>query len=197
MHKRTAHRWRLAAIFTIGTFFALGSFWLVQVAHQGEEDVQADARKNEPDYIVEKFSFVRMTPEGAPRYIISGAKLTHHPLDNTADIDAPVMQGMQPKQPPMTMVAKRASIDQTGNRVTLLGSVDLERVAAPGVQHMSLKTEKLIVLPDDDQMETDQQVDMALGATTMRGTGMRANNATRQIHFLSKSEIILPPKTAR
>ena len=42
-------------------------------------------------------------------------------------------------------------------------------------------------------METDQAVEMTLGTTTLSGTGMKANNATRQIELAQKVKIFYPP----
>ena len=52
-------------------FFAFGSFWLMQVM-RGGDDVRNVNAGNEPDYIVDNFSFVRMSETGQPRYVISG-----------------------------------------------------------------------------------------------------------------------------
>ena len=70
MHKRTAHRWRLLSTMMVGIFFAFGSFWLLQLITNGDLSITPDTNKSEPDYIVEKFSFVRMTTDGKPRYMI-------------------------------------------------------------------------------------------------------------------------------
>jgi lipopolysaccharide export system protein LptC len=61
MRKRTAHRWRLSMTLVLGVFLACGTFWLVQLLNRGEEEMLADKRLNEPDYIIERFSVVRMT----------------------------------------------------------------------------------------------------------------------------------------
>jgi lipopolysaccharide export system protein LptC len=196
MHKRTAHRWRLSVILMAGVAFAVGSFWLLTVMQGGEADMHAAMTRNEPDYIVEKFSFVRMTENGAPHYIFSGSKLTHRPVDDASDVEAPQLQAMNPGQPVMTISAKQARIAHADNVVQLRDSVALERPSAPGVQFMSLKTESLTVFPDEDRMETDKAVDMVFDSSTMHGVGMQANNATRQLHFKSQGQLIVPPKAA-
>ena len=197
MHKRTAHRWRLTAIMGAGIFFALGSFWLLQVMNQGAEDLRADALKNEPDYIVDKFSFVRMTPEGQPRYIISGSKLTHRPIDDTSEVEHPVVQSMSEAKPPLTVTALRARINQAENKVDLLGNVDIDRAPAAGGKRMTLKTEALTIYPDEDRMLTDRPVEMTLGGSTVRGTGMRADNAAQTVHVTGRGQLIYPPRNAQ
>ena len=197
MRKRTAHRWRLLIIMSIGVVFALGSFWLVQLANIADSDMQASLRRNEPDYIVDNFSFVRMTPEGQPRYIISGTKLTHRPVDDASEIEHPAVQSLSADQPPMLMHAQHARVDHANTQVHLLGGVNIERAAAPNAQYLSLKTEQLTILPDDDVMQTDQPVDMTIDKATAQGVGLLANNATRQIHLGGRGKIIYPPAQAR
>ena len=195
MHKRTAHRWRLVIVMTAWVLLALGSFWLVQLVER-DDGVQADGLKNEPDYIVDKFSFVRMTPQGRPSYIISGDKLTHQPVDDISIVDKPVVRSLTTEHPPMTIHALTARVDHGGNVVDLVGKVDVERPATPQAQRLSLKTEALTVLPDDDILKTQAPVVMMLGAATVHGTGMQANNATRQLHIDQRGQIIYPPKPA-
>ncbi len=198
MHKaRTAHRWRLLATILAGTFLAFGSFWLLQVMNRSDADIGPGADLKEPDYIVEKFSFVRMTPEGKPRYLFYGAKLTHIPLDDASDVVQPIMQNMAPGEAPMTMNAKRARIYHAENKVDLLGQVDIHRPPSAIAQGMRIKTEALTVFPDEERMQSDQKVLVTLGAATITGTGMRANNASRQLDFTGRGKIIYPPKAVR
>lgn len=198
VHKqRTAHRWRLLLTILVGIFLACGSFWLLQMMLRSDQDLAADANKNEPDYIVEKFSFVRMTPEGKPRYLFHGAKLTHLPLDDTSEVEQPIMQNMAPGEAPMTINALRARIYHGADKVDLLGKVDIHRPASAQGHEMRLKTEALTVFPDEERMESSQKVVMTMGASTVTGTGMKANNATRQLDFTSRGQIIYPPKAAR
>ena len=197
MYRRTAHRWRMIATLVGGSFIAFGSFWMVHLMQTGDSASDTDPSKNEPDYIVEKFSFVRMTPEGKPHYLLSGAKLTHRPLDDSSDVELPVLQNIAPGAPPMTIVAKSARILSGANQVDLKGKVDIQRPATPTSRSLRMRTEKLTVFPDEDRMQTAEPVALQLGESTVNGTGMRANNATRQIHFDTHGQIVNPPKQAR
>jgi hypothetical protein len=62
VNKRTAHRWRLLALMLAGVFFAFGSFWLVQVMRGGGDAHNVNVG-NDPDYIIDNFSFVRMSED--------------------------------------------------------------------------------------------------------------------------------------
>jgi lipopolysaccharide export system protein LptC len=198
VHKqRTAHRWRLLLTILAGTFLACGTFWLLQVMQRGDQDLSAAANQNEPDYIVEKFSLVRMTPEGKPRYLFYGAKLTHLPIDDTSSVERPIMQNMIPGAATMTINATRARIFHGQDRVDLVGKVDIHRPDSATSRGMRLRTEALTIFPDEERMESSQKVQMMMGTTTVTGTGMKADNASQQLDVAGRGQIIIPPKAAR
>lgn len=192
-YKRTAHRWKLLTIMMIATFCAFGSFWLVQVM-ENEDKAGFGGPTTEPDYIVENFSFVRMTEDGKPSYVVSGKRLAHTPLGDISNVEQPVMQGMAPGRPRMTIVANRAQIYHTEHRVELLGNVDIQRPATPTSEALRVQTQALTVLPDEEILKTDKPIKMQLGAATVTGTGMVANNATQKLHLASRGQIVYPPR---
>ncbi len=195
-YKRTAHRWRLLLLMLFAVFCAFGSFWLVQVM-QGEENAAGFNAGNEPDYIVDNFSWVRMSEAGKPRYVISGERLTHRPVDNTAHVDKPVVQSLTDEHPPMTMTSDSALVSQNQNQIDLTGNVDIRRPAGPTSQPLRIRTPALTVLPDEDIVKTDKPIEMKLGASSVTGVGMVANNATQQVHLGGRGQIIYPPRTPR
>ena len=193
-YKRTAHRWKLLTIMMIATFSAFGSFWLLQVMESGDDDARLGGPTSEPDYIVENFSFVRMTEEGKPSYVVSGKRLAHTPLGDVSNVEQPVMRGMTPGRPRMTIVANRAQIYHTEHRVELLGNVDIQRPATPTSEALRVQTQALTVLPDEEILKTDRPIEMQLGAAQVRRTGMVAKNATQKLHLASRGQIVYPPR---
>jgi len=193
-YKRTAHRWNLLVVMVVGVFFAFGSFWLLQLMQSSDPDAQLGGPPNEPDYIVENFSFLRMTENGQPSYLISGKRLEHIPQGDVSYVDTPLLRGVEPGRPPMTVNAKNARIYHEEHRVELLGDVDLQRPKTAAAEALRVRTQALTVLPDEEIMKTDQPIDMQLGAATARGTGMVANNATQQLHLSGRGQIVYPPR---
>ncbi|WP_305824332.1 LPS export ABC transporter periplasmic protein LptC [Massilia brevitalea] len=191
-NRRTSHRWRLLALMLTAVFFAFGSFWLLQ-AMQADDDASAANAGNEPDYIVENFSFVRMTPTGQPRYVMSGARLAHHPVTDVSEVSKPVVESMAPGRPRMTMHADRAQIHHQENRVELMDNVDIVRPATPGSEGLRARTDALTVLADEEIVKTDRPVDMTLGASTVKSTGLVADNPTQKLH-LGRGQIVYPPR---
>jgi len=197
MRKRVAHRWRLTATIVTGTFVAFGSFWLLEVMNRSTEQMQADQRLNEPDYIIDRFSIVRMTKEGQPAYIVSGDKLVHRPVGDASDIDNPRVRTLTAGKPPMNMRADRARVDDGNSRVQLAGNVVVDRAATADVKNLNLKTEALTVYPDSERMETTAPVDVVSGTAHMTGVGMKADNARRQLEVAQRLRITYPPVPPR
>ncbi|WP_395403100.1 LPS export ABC transporter periplasmic protein LptC [Pseudoduganella sp. UC29_106] len=193
-NQRTAHRFRLSLGMLLALFAAVGSFWILELLNRAGEEMQADMRMNEPDYIVERFSFVRLNKVGKPSYIISGDKLTHRPIDDSSEIDKPIVRSLAEDKPPMDIRSKTARVDDVNSRVTLRDEVRIDRAAGQANQELHLETDKLVIYPDEDRMETDQPVRMKSGETTAQASGMRANNASRQLELSGRGTLVFPPK---
>lgn len=192
-YKRTAHRWRLLALMLTAVFCAFGSFWLVQVM-QGDDRGPGGGASDAPDYIVENFSWVRMSETGQPRYVISGERLTHRPADNTSLVDKPVVQSLSADHPPMTMTAEHALVNQNQNQIDLTGSVDIQRPGNAKAQPLRIRTDALTVLTDEEIAKTGRPVHMTLGGATSDAVGMVANNATQQIELGGRGRLTYPPR---
>lgn len=191
-----AHRWRM--IFTVlgAVAVALGSFWLLEVMNKGSLDVNAAKKLDEPDYFVTNFSLVRMDLQGKPSYIVSGAKLTHYPADDSSDIDQPFVRKISPGVPPLNMTAELAHIDQGNTRLQLSRNVVIDRVAGPTTQNMTLKTEALTIFPDEERMESAVPVDLLSGRSHVTGVGLKANNASSVVEVPNSVRIVIPPRKA-
>jgi lipopolysaccharide export system protein LptC len=192
-NQRIAHRFRVSIALMLAMLFAVGSFWLLEVMNRSGEDLQADKRLNEPDQIIERFSLVRMTKDGKPSYIISGGKLTHRPVDDSSEIEKPVVRSLSGENPPMDIHAKTARIDDDNSRVVLSGDVQIDRAASGTSQQFRLRTTELTIFPNEDRMETDKPVSMVSGGATLSGTGLKVNNATSQVEVAQRLRITYPP----
>lgn len=183
----TARPWRMRFLITIAPLIvlALGSFWLFEVMRRTSGDVPADANRSGPDFYVEKFSYIRMSKSGTTQYHFAGAKLTHNPKDDSYDITLPVIRNFSNAQGPMTMRAERARVNSDNSQVHLYDNVRMDRPATPTTEPVQVKSEYLLVLPDDDVVKTDKPVKITVGPSTLSGTGMLANNATRELNLTS------------
>lgn len=190
---RATHRFRLAVILALSAVLALGSFWILEVMRKGVSDSNPDLPRSEPDYYVEKFNFVRMSKSGQAQYNISGKKLTHNPVDDSYAIQLPVVNSLSNERPPMTTRAERAIVDRNSSKVHMYDNVHIDRPATATSEHFHLTSEYLLILPDDDVMQTDKPVDITLSTSKLTGTGMFANNATRELRLSSNVHATYQP----
>jgi lipopolysaccharide export system protein LptC len=194
---KSVYRFRLWTVLALAVTLALGSFWASQVMQKKLEDALPDAPRSAPDYYVEKFNLVKMSVTGEARYTISGARLTHQPMDDSHMIELPVIHSLGSDRAPMTMRADRARVEENNSKVHMLGNVTADRPASPKSQSFHLDTQYLLVLPDDDVMRSDQLVHVRMGQSTMAGVGMIANNATRQLEILRRANVSFAPSGQR
>lgn len=181
-----SQRVRLAGIIAVLLAAALGSFWILEVLRQDQRNVVPALGKDQPDYSVEKFNFVRMSKTGQARYNISGSRLTHYPQDDTFSIEQPLLHNLADGQAPMTLHAERAKIDHAKNEIHLLRNVQVDRPASPNGEAFRMRTDYLLVLPDEDLLKTDRPVEISLGRSQLSSVGMVANNLTRELQLTSR-----------
>ncbi|MFC5472975.1 LPS export ABC transporter periplasmic protein LptC [Paraherbaspirillum soli] len=190
---RSAYRFRFILLLVLVTLLALGSFWLVQVMRKDTEDMLPHQTRTEPDYYVEKFNYVQMSLSGQARYNISGDLLTHNPADDSFDVQKPLIHSLDKTKPPMNLRAERAKIEDNNSKVHLYGDVNADRPRTPLADNFHLKSEYLLLLPDDDVIQTDKPVEITLGQSILNGTGMHFNNATRELKLSSKVRGVFHP----
>ena len=180
------NRFRLGVVIALCAVLALGSFWLLGVIRKKGEADMVDAPRAAPDYYVEKFTFVKMARSHTSRYNISGEVLTHFPADDSYVVTHPIINNLASGRPAMVMRSDTAKINSDSSEVRMKGHVDIDRPAFDKSAHFHLKSTYLVLLPDDDIMKTDTPVELLLGTATLNGTGMLANNATRQLNLSSQ-----------
>ncbi|MGZ3254939.1 MAG: LPS export ABC transporter periplasmic protein LptC [Burkholderiaceae bacterium] len=190
---RSSERLRLVMVIMIVVAMALGSFWVLQVVRKGLTESMPNAPRTEPDYYIENFKFVRMTNTGQVHYAVSGARLTHNPQDSSFEIQHPVIKSLSDNQPPVTASAERAVSQDDNSKVHLYNNVVLNRPASVTSEHFQFKSEYMLALPDDDIVQTDKPVELALGTSTLTGTGMYVNNATREFKLSNKVHGVYQP----
>jgi lipopolysaccharide export system protein LptC len=194
MKQIAANRFRLGILIAITAALALGSFWVLEVMRKGLASGAPQQPRSRPDYYVEKFNFVRMAKTGLAQYNIFGEKLVHNPVDDSHEIKLPNVHSLSKERPPMTMQSKRAVVDQDSSRVHMYDNVHVDRPATPTSEHFHLASEYLLLLPDEDVIQTDKPVVITLGTSRLTGIGMTANNATRELRLSSNVHASYQPQ---
>jgi lipopolysaccharide export system protein LptC len=186
---KSANRFRLSVILALAAAVALGSFWLSIVMNRSTSDTMGGPPRSAPDYYVEKFNMVKLTPAGQVKYSVSGAKLLHYPLDDSYDIEQPVLHSLSDDQAPMTMRADHARVEDANSKIHMRGNVTADRPRSASAEALHIASDYMLLLPDDDIVQSDKKVDIRLGQSTMSGVGMIANNVTRELRLLNQARV--------
>lgn len=182
---RSVWRFRILTILALMIALALGSFWLLEVMRRAINDVTPKAARTEPDFYVENFNYVKLSPSGQAQYHFSGTRLTHNPQDDSYDIQHPVVSSISPERPPMTMRSERAHVNSDNSEVHMYDNVHIDRPASAQGGHLHITSDYMLLLPDDEVMKTDKAVVITLDLSRLTGIGMFANNATREFSLAS------------
>ena len=181
-----ALRIRIAVLLAILIALALGSFWVLQVMHNDSDAMLTKAPSTKPDYYVDNFVYVKMALDGAPRYSITGARMEHYPIDDSFKVDLPIIHSLDKAKPPMLLRSDRALIEDDNSKIHMHGHAFAERDPVGKSEKLTVNSEYLLLLPDDDEVTTDQPVTIKLGESTLNGVGMIANNATLKLELQSR-----------
>lgn len=160
---------------------AAGSYWLAEQARLS--DASAKGKRHEPDYWIERFGLTRMDEEGHGRYTISSARLVHYPDDDSTTLAQPRLVSLTPDKPRVNMRANEARISSDGERVDLIGDVEIRRAATGDSAEIVMRSPALLVLPEQDIARTDQPVEMIQGATRVAGRGLDFDNGKRYLQL--------------
>src|SRR5690606_13233896 len=109
------------------------------------------------------FTYVRMSRTGQAEYRISGQRMIHLPADDTHHITFPVVTSLDTTHPPMTARSERGVVDRNSSTIEMFDQVSLSRAAIADKPAMLLTTSYLQLLPDEDEMRTDQAVEITVG----------------------------------
>lgn len=184
---RPAQRFRLAVLMLPMIALALASFWLLEVMRRTDPELGAEGERSDPDFYVETFSLVKMSKTGQVQYHMAGARLTHNPQDDSYDVVQPVVKQLgDAGRQPILIQAERAHVNSDASKVHLHDQVLLERAATADREALRLRSDYLLLLPEEDVMKTDLPVEITSGRSRLSGVGMLANNNTRVFELSSR-----------
>jgi lipopolysaccharide export system protein LptC len=179
-------RSRITSLFPLLLMLALAaaSFWLERAVQAPEPD-RSGRMRHDPDFIAENLDITQMNAAGKPDYILSAARMTHYPDDDTTDILAPRLVERRDKARPISIRSDRGQLLGRGEEAKLYGNVVVVRAASKGQSEMRVQTQYLDVFPDRDFARTDKPVLITQDKSRLSGVGMEFNNKTQQFALLS------------
>lgn len=142
--------------------------------------------RHEPDAIVDNFSAVTLDEQGAPRFILAAKSMLHYPDDDSTALEVPRITMYSPERSPMHAVAQHGTISRRGDEVTLFGDVEVLREAGKQQSELTLQTEYLHVVPEQDKADSNRAITVTDAHSTLRAVGLELDNKARTLKLLSQ-----------
>jgi lipopolysaccharide export system protein LptC len=135
--------------------------------------------RHDPDLMVENFNARKLDVNGQVLYTLAARKMVHYPDDDSALLESVTLEAFEPRQPKMTATADHGRLEQGGDRVFVEGNVVIVREADAKTERAVVRTEKLLVLPDEGIARTQSDVTMESPSGHAFSKGMELDNKAR------------------
>lgn len=164
---------------------ALLTFWLDRITRPAEQIGGENLYVN-PDYIVEDLSGIRMDHEQEIQRRFTAKKLLHYLDEEVTQMEQVSFINIDPEKQLMRLHADRAEVKSKGKNITLIGNVTAIRGTDDEKSKITLMTDFLQLIPDEDLVKTDHAVTISRLNTTIHSIGLEFNNRIGEIQLLSK-----------
>lgn len=148
------------------------TFWIDR-AVQPPQPKRDGSTRHDPDYIINNFVSSRADRDGNPRFSLVGVEMRHYPDDDSTELDRPAFTQFSLKKPTTRMEGQRGTVSANGENVYFMDNVKLVRAATRSKGELTVLTEYLHIVPDQDFVETDRPVTILQAPrTVIHGNGM-------------------------
>ena len=151
-----------------------------------------------PDFVVDRLSLTQFDPTGRAKYRLFAQQMTHFHENDDIVLFSPRLVTLYPDRPQVEARARRAKVEDGGARVVLTGSVLLTRAAGDASLPLTISTESMVALPDDDRYSSDVRTEVERGSGNSRfstsADGMTFDNIKREIDFSGAVRTVIAPR---
>lgn len=175
----------------------VGTWWAADYAQRSIPIDPPRRITHEPDSWASGFVMIRTDTQGVAINRLEGTRMQHYPDDDSYEITTAKAVGQQPGSPITIATSKTAIMDKGGARVVMNDDAHVHRMAFEDNPALDVKSDQLIILPDEDVVFTDLPAVVVNGKSTMNGKGMRYDNKTRQLQVFSASDVKISGEDSR
>jgi len=132
-----------------------------------------------PDFIVDHVVLTQFDDHGQARYKLFADQLSYFNENDDIDLAMPRLVSLLPDQPQLQATSARARVTNAGARVLMQGDVLLQRAEAGRRPALTIRTEQMTAIPDEERFSSDVPVRIEQGGTRLDGAAMEYDNLTR------------------
>ncbi|MBI3432763.1 MAG: LPS export ABC transporter periplasmic protein LptC [Hydrogenophilales bacterium] len=135
------------------------SFWIERLV-ESPANGSASPTRTDPEGIMENFNAMRTDMTGKPQYRLTAKKLRHYSNSKFTELESPRFTQLDAQSGDVSAVASQATVSPDGNEVDLRGNVLVERAAHAGQSLMTVRSARLLVYPERDQLRSPGPVEI-------------------------------------
>ncbi len=167
----------------------VGTWWAADYTQRAVQNDPPRRFTHEMDSWSRNFTMVRADIDGKPINRLEGDYGEHYPDDDSYVVTMPRAVGLRPGTPVTVATSQTATMYEGGKRIVMQKDAHMHRMADVDTPPLDVRSEKLILLPDDDIMSTDLPAVVLRGQSRMQGVGMKYNNKTTQLEVYAASNV--------
>ena len=161
------------------------SFWIERLV-ENPVNGSASPTRTDPEGIMEDFDALRTDVTGKPQYRLSAKKLRHYSNSKFTELESPHFTQLDAQSGDVSAVARQATVSPDGHEVDLRGDVLVERAARAGQSLMTLRSARLLVFPERDQLRSPGPVEIQDAAMNARADAMEYDAKLRVVKLTGR-----------
>ncbi|ARP79668.1 LPS export ABC transporter periplasmic protein LptC [Bordetella genomosp. 8] len=182
----------LIALFLL-LVLVVGTWWAADYTQRAVPIDPPRRLTHEMDAWSRNFVMVRTGEDGKPINRMEGDYGEHYPDDDSYVVTNPRAVGLRPNTPITVATSQTATMYQGGKRIVMDKDAHMHRQPDADTPPLDVRSEQLVILPDEDTISTTLPALVTRGQSRMNGTGMKYNNKTRQLEVFSSTNVEIAP----
>ena len=179
---------RSAIVFPLALliFLAVLTFWINRTVQPPVPKLDGSSR-HDPDYIMKNFVTTQTDIKGDLRYKLAAVEMRHFPDDDTTVLQRPRYTQFAIGKPYTQVEGLRGYVSSNGEEVQLVDNVKVTRQAFADKGEMTVETDYLKILPNQDLVTTESPVVIRQAPkTVIYATGMVYEKNKQTVTLLHK-----------
>ncbi|WP_295521671.1 LPS export ABC transporter periplasmic protein LptC [Limnohabitans sp. Rim8] len=176
---------------------ASGSWWLVRSIPALSSPEANKPVRQEPDYRLSDFSVKSFNATGQMTREITGKKAQHFPATENLQIEEIRIFAQNDNGSRMSAQALQGVASDDGTQVTLVGQAQTIQHAQENRPQIELRGERLVALPDEDRVLSDDPVHITRGRDVFTANTMNFNSNTGEYVLQGRVRGTLMPTTTK
>jgi lipopolysaccharide export system protein LptC len=167
-------------------FIAMITYWINYTVQPELPKIDGSSR-HDPDYIMSNFETTQTDIKGDLRYKLAAIEMRHFPDDDTTELQQPRYTQFAVNKPYTRVTSERGFVSSDGEEVKLFDNVVVTRQAFEGKGEMTVETDYLNILPNEELVTTDRPVVIKQAPkTVIYATGMIYEKKKQTVTLLNR-----------